>query len=157
MQGTPLDLFHQRLPKIAYAMDQLGPMRLLPKAEAILRRYIQTQPKNVVGALPFDIDRKYGVGRGHGRLRASARRRNELRIRGLGAWSRCLAPRGWRLGIASKRGGFRDGSSWTEQERHAQDATCPVEGVAMGRRVRSDRDRAFGHGPFRCPLSSDVT
>lgn len=58
---APLDLFWQRLPKFAYAMDFLGPMALLPKAQAVLLRYIQTQPKNVIGALPFDIDCKFGA------------------------------------------------------------------------------------------------
>jgi hypothetical protein len=61
MLASPLDLFRQRLPKVAYAMDRLGPMLLLPKAQAILRRYIQTQPRNVVGALPFDIDIEYAA------------------------------------------------------------------------------------------------
>ena len=58
---APLDLFWQRLPKFAYAMDFLGPMTLLPKAQAVLLRYIQTQPKNVIGALPFDIDCEFGA------------------------------------------------------------------------------------------------
>jgi hypothetical protein len=61
MSADPLGLFRQRLPRMAYAMDRLGPMRLLPKAQAILYRYVQAQPRNVVGALPFDIDVEYAA------------------------------------------------------------------------------------------------
>lgn len=61
ISGEAIALFHQRIPRRAYAMDQLGPMVLLPKPIAIKLRYIQPQPKGVIGLLPFDIDRELGA------------------------------------------------------------------------------------------------
>jgi hypothetical protein len=61
MTDPALSLFYQRVPRFAYAMDYLGPMSLLPKTEAIQRRYIQPQPKDAISVLAFDIDRHAGA------------------------------------------------------------------------------------------------